>query len=118
VEVITPFAPEGKKGSAPFAAQIALRVHFVQQWAGLSKTRYVGASNDKVEKSKTSIRAKVEHSLRVTKRQIGFVKVRYRGLAKNAAQIKALFALSNLFNARKKLAVLDGQRRPRTIVAA
>jgi IS5 family transposase len=40
---------------------------------------------DKAEKTKASIRAKVEHPFRVIKRQFGFVKVRYRGLKKNTA---------------------------------
>jgi transposase, IS5 family len=39
----------------------------------------------------------------VIKRQFGFTKFRYRGLAKNTAQITTLFALSNLWMARKKL---------------
>jgi IS5 family transposase len=38
--------------------------------------------------------------------------VRYRGLKKNTAQLVTLFALSNLWMVRKKLAVLDGQLRP------
>jgi IS5 family transposase len=42
------------------------------------------------------------------KRQFGHVKVRYRGLKKNTAQLKTLFALSNLWMARGKLAALDG----------
>ena len=42
---------------------------------------------DKAEKIKASIRAKVEHPFRVIKRQFGFVKVRYRGLKKNTAQL-------------------------------
>jgi IS5 family transposase len=41
---------------------------------------------ERVEK-KASIRAKVEHPFRVIKRQFGFTKVRYRGLAKNTAQL-------------------------------
>ena len=85
--------------------------------AALDKTQTVGALIDKVEKIKASIRAKVEHPFRVIKRQLGFVTVRYRGLAKNAAQVKTLFALSNLWMVRKKLAVLDGQVRPGTAVA-
>ncbi len=44
---------------------------------------------------KAGIRAKVEHPFRVLKRQFGFVKVRYRGLKKNTAQLMTLFALSN-----------------------
>ena len=51
---------------------------------------------DKAEKSKASVRAKVEHPFRVIKRQFGFVKVRYRGLKKNTAQLVTLFALSDL----------------------
>jgi transposase, IS5 family len=85
--------------------------------AALDKTQTVDALIDKVEKIKASIRAKVEHPFRVIKRQFGFVKVRYRGLAKNAAQLKTLFALSNLWMVRKKLAVLDGQVRATTVVA-
>ena len=49
------------------------------------------------------IRAKVEHPFRVIKRQFGLTKVRYRGLKKNAAQVQTLFALSNLWMARRKL---------------
>ena len=58
---------------------------------------------ERVEKMKASIRAKVEHPFRVIKQQFGFTKVRYRGLAKNTAQIVTLFALSNLWMARRKL---------------
>ena len=58
---------------------------------------------DKAEKLKAANRAKVEHPFRVIKRQFGFVKVRYRGLAKNTAHLKTLFALSNLWMARHKL---------------
>jgi len=57
-----------------------------------------------VEKMKAGIRAKVEHPFRVLKRQFGYTKVRYRGLAKNTAQIVTLFALSNLWMVRRKLA--------------
>ena len=58
---------------------------------------------ERVEKMKASIRAKVEHPFRVIKRQFGFTKVRYRGLMKNTAQIITLFALSNLWMARRQL---------------
>src|SRR5690606_36672442 len=58
---------------------------------------------DEIERLKASVRAKVEHPFRVIKRQFGFVKVRYRGLAKNTAQLTTLFALSNLWMARREL---------------
>jgi IS5 family transposase len=59
---------------------------------------------ERMEKMKASIRAKVEHPFRIIKRQFGFTKVRYRGLAKNTAQLVTLFALSNLWLARRALA--------------
>jgi IS5 family transposase len=37
------------------------------------------------------------------KRQFGYVNARYRGLTKNAAQVKTLFMLSNLWMARRNL---------------
>ena len=55
------------------------------------------------EHFKASVRAKVEHPFRVVKRQFGYTKVRYRGLAKNTAQVVTLFALSNLWMARRRL---------------
>jgi hypothetical protein len=48
----------------------------------------------KIEKAKAQVRAKVEHPFRVIKRQFGYTKVRFRGLAKNTAQLVTLFALS------------------------
>jgi IS5 family transposase len=58
---------------------------------------------ERVEKMKAGIRAKVEHPFRVVKQQFGFTKVRYRGLAKNTAQLVTLFTLSNLWMARRVL---------------
>lgn len=49
------------------------------------------------------VRARVEHPFRVLKRQFGYIKTRYRGLAKNRAQLFTLFALGNLFLVRRRL---------------
>ena len=65
------------------------------------------------EKAKASVRARVEHPFRVIKRQFGYVKVRFRGLAKNTAQVLTLFALSNLWMARKQLMGVTGKMRPK-----
>ncbi|WP_154582746.1 transposase, partial [Xanthomonas oryzae] len=51
----------------------------------------------------------VEHPFRVIKRQFGYAKVRYRGLAKNTAQMLTLFALSNLWLKRKALMPAAGK---------
>ena len=69
----------------------------------LDKSTPMGAILDQLERAKARIRAKVEHPFRVIKRQFGHVKVRYRGLAKNTAQLHTLFALSNLWMVRRTL---------------
>jgi transposase, IS5 family len=69
----------------------------------LDKSTSLGAILDQLERAKARMRAKVEHPFRVIKRQFGHVKVRYRGLAKNTAQLHTLFALSNLWMVRRTL---------------
>ena len=61
-----------------------------------------------VNRSKSSVRARVEHVFAVVKRLWGFDKVRYRGLAKNATRSFVALGLANIFLARK---VLYGQVR-------
>jgi IS5 family transposase len=65
----------------------------------------------KIEKAKAQVRAKVEHPFRVIKRQFGYVKTRFRGLAKNTVQLVTLFALSNLWMARRHLLSNTGEVR-------
>jgi IS5 family transposase len=69
----------------------------------LDPSTAIGQLLEAAEKAMAKIRAFVEHPFRVIKRQFGYVKVRYRGLAKNAAQQTTLFALSNLWMVRGKL---------------
>lgn len=69
----------------------------------LDKSTPMGAILDKLEQTKARIRAKVEHPFRVIKQQFGYTKVKYRGLAKNTANLMTLFALSNLWMARRSL---------------
>ena len=69
----------------------------------LNKENEADSLIDQAEKIKAGIRAKVEHPFRVIKRQFGFIKVRYKGLKKNTAQLITLFALSNLWMVRTKL---------------
>ena len=62
---------------------------------------------DEVERAKnrtkSSVRSKVEHVFAVMKLKFGFVKVRYRGLKKNANRLFTTCALVNLFLVRRKL---------------
>jgi len=67
---------------------------------------YVDELQKKKNRSKSSVRAKVEHPFRILKRVFGFDKARYRGIAKNHHRLCANFALVNLYMHRKRLAVL------------
>ena len=62
---------------------------------------------DEIERAKnrtrSKVRAKVEHSIGVIKRVFGFAKGRYRGLKKNAHRLLVTGALANLFVARRHL---------------
>ncbi len=65
--------------------------------------RQLSSSQKKRNQRNGAIRAKVEHVFRVLKCQFGYRKVRYRGIAKNGAQVFTLLALANLFIARRQL---------------
>jgi len=70
------------------------------------RTRYKNRVDERQRaknRSKSSVRAKVEHPFRILKRIFGFDKVRYRGLAKNHHRLCACFALINLYLHRKHL---------------
>ena len=69
----------------------------------------MGKVLDRFEKLKASIRAKVEHPFHVVKNLFGHRKTRYRGLAKNEAQLFSLFGFTNLVLAHKRLIALDRQ---------
>jgi len=75
------------------------------------KSRRERRDAERWERFKASLRAKVEHPFRVIKRQFGYTKVRYRGLAKNTAQVLTLSALSNLWMARRQLLPATGSVR-------
>jgi IS5 family transposase len=74
----------------------------------LGKANANDAMVDQVETIRANIRVKEEHPFRVTKRQFAYVKVRYRGLKKNTAQLTSLFALSNLWMMYGKLMQMQG----------
>ena len=58
----------------------------------------------KFEKIKAQVRSRVEHPFHILKNIFKYRKVRYRGLAKNTAQLHTLFALANLILARRSFA--------------
>jgi IS5 family transposase len=79
---------------------VAMRPSERRRWR---KVPRIGRLLEHAERVKASVRAKVEHPFRVLKLQFGHRKVRYRGLAKNTAQLQTLFALANLWLVRRKL---------------
>jgi IS5 family transposase len=56
-----------------------------------------------LEKVKAQVRALVEHPFHIVKNLFRHRKARYRGLAKNLAQLQTLFALANLVIAKRAL---------------
>ena len=63
----------------------------------------LGGLLERLEHTKASIRAKVEPPFHVVKNRFRHRKTRYKGLAKNTAQLFSLFGLANLFMARRWL---------------
>ena len=68
-----------------------------------TKQHPLTAANKRFNHRMSSIRARVEHLFRVIKRQFGYTKVRYKGLAKNAAQVFSLIGLTNLYLVRREI---------------
>jgi IS5 family transposase len=58
-----------------------------------------------VERALAQVRAWVEHPFHIVKNLFRYKKLRYRGLAKNTAQLHTLFALANLVIVKKTLLV-------------
>jgi IS5 family transposase len=75
IALIEPHCTKGKTGRPPFPIATMLRIHLFS----------------------------IEFPFRVIKRQFGYAMTHYRGLMKNTAQIATLFALSNLWTARRAL---------------
>ena len=63
------------------------------------------ATQKKRNRKGSSVRARVEHVFRGIKRQFGYVKIRYKGLKKNAALVNVLVGLANLYLLRGRLMV-------------
>ena len=61
-----------------------------------------------IESRKASVRAKVEHPFLILKRDFGFAKTRYRGLAKNLNRLYLGFASANLLMRARAVALMAG----------
>ena len=100
------FADSGYQGKAKRDEATGVSWHVAMRPGkrrALGGQTLLGALLDRAEKFKASVRAKVENRFQVIKCQRGFTKVRYKGLTKNTAQLTTLFAISNLWMARRQI---------------
>ena len=88
---------------------VAMKPSVRRHWR---KQPRIGKLLDYVERVKASVRAKVEHPFHIVKNRFGLKKVRYRGLAKNTAQLFTLFGLANLLVAKRRLFELHARGAP------
>jgi hypothetical protein len=70
---------------------------------GEARLGRIGLDECAKNSTKSKVRARIEHAIRVIKRVFGFAKVRYRGLSKNLHRLLVACALANLFMARRQL---------------
>jgi hypothetical protein len=94
---VEPFYPKPGNGRPPVGVERMLRIYFLQQWFNLSDPAVEEELYDSL-----AMRGFVG-----IKRVFGFVKVRYRGLKKNAHRLVVICALANLFTARRHLLRCD-----------
>jgi IS5 family transposase len=95
----------GDQGYRGQSAVIAKRAPCAQDLTN-RRYRHRGVVNEAIHEANrhnNRIRARVEHAFGVLKGVFGFVKVRYRGLAKNGNRLFVACALANLFMARRTL---------------
>ena len=70
----------------------------------------VGRMLEKLKHLKASVLAKVEHPFHVIKNLFRHRKTRYRGLAKNTAQLFTLFGFASLVLAGRRFAITESRR--------
>jgi IS5 family transposase len=110
------WADSGYRGAPNRVERDDLQWHIAARPSDIAKLAE-GKAKDRLKKQehrKASVRAKVEHPFRVIKRQFGLARVRFKGLQKNTAHLLTLFALSNLWMARKHLIATMAAVRPKT----
>jgi IS5 family transposase len=83
------------RAAAPYASDFTNR--------RASRGRALSDREREINRTKSRVRARVEHAFHVVKRIFGFVKVRYRGIEKNAHRLVVNFALANLYLSRRHL---------------
>jgi IS5 family transposase len=103
------YADAGYQG-APKRPEIAGDEHLSKiQWRVAARKGALQAMTEDdraLESRKASVRAKVEHPFLVVKRDFGFTKTRYRGIAKNLNHLHMLFASANWLMRARAVALM------------
>ncbi len=103
------YADAGYQG-APKRPEIAGDEHLSKiQWRVAARKGALKAMTEDdraLESRKASVRAKVEHPFLVVKRDFGFTKTRYRGIAKNLNHLHMLFASANWLMRARAVALM------------
>ena len=81
----------------PNLSKIEFRINKRPSSIKVNEKNYNGFNWDRyIENRKSSVRSKVEHPFLIVKRQFGYAKIVYRGIAKNLNRFHVLFASANL----------------------
>lgn len=102
-------------GDSAYASQkelIAQAAPKAKDFTNQKGSRHNPLTNREREKNRTKsqVRAKVEHAFLIIKRIFGFAKVSYRGLKKNGNRLFVVAALANIFMARHHLFRVQQER--------
>jgi len=73
------------------------------------KLKQMSGQERAIESRKASIRARVEHPFLVVKRDFGFTKTRYRGIAKNLNLLQVAFASANFLMRARAQALMSAR---------
>ena len=95
--------------SDPHLSQVTWRIA-----ARKGVLKQMHAHEQAIESRKASIRAKVEHVFLIVKRDFGFAKTRYRGLAKTLNHLQIALASANLLMIARAQAIQAKQTAPVT----
>lgn len=106
----TVYADAGYRGAQKRALKRGRKWYIAAKRGGIKAMAESGVKDatKPVEHMNAAVRSKAEHPFRVVKRQFGYQKVRFKGLAKNTTQILPLFALSSVWMMRRILLVAMG----------
>ena len=110
------WADSGYRGAQMRVAREDLQWHIAARPSDIAKLpegRAQGGSSRSASTARPACGRRSSIPFRVIKRQFGLMKVRFRGLAKNTAHVVTLFALSNLWMARRAVDGDGGVVRPK-----